>query len=118
MRTWFKHLLLAGWAVLAAWLACEWLLPGSVSAFFPVFGSLSVWTVLTLLVGPHLSPFRRLWVAGFGFLLPCLAVFGLSVVFSVRAGSSLVFVVVGLVCVLLLSAIFSFFVPVSEPVSS
>lgn len=111
MRTWVWQVLLAGWVVLAAWLACEWLVPGSVSAFVPLFAGILVWTVLTLLIGPSLPPFRRPWVAAAGLSMPCLAVVSLVAVFSVRVGSAFVFVAASLLGGLAIAFIPAFFLP-------
>ncbi len=109
MRAWLRQFLLAGWVVLAAWLACEWLLPGSVSAFVPLFAGVLAWTALTLLLGPSLPPFRRPWFAGVGLALPCFAALSLAFVFLVRAGSTFVFVLVSLLSLLVAAFVPTFF---------
>lgn len=111
MRAWLRQFLLAGWVVLAAWLACEWLVPGSVSAFVPFFAGVLIWTVLTLLLGPLLPPFRRSWFAVGGLAFPCLAVLSLAFVFSVRVGSTFVFALVSLVGLLVAAFVPAFFLP-------
>ncbi len=106
MYAWIRQVLLAGWVVLAAWLACEWLVPGSVSAFVPLFGGILAWMAVTLLIGPSLPPFRRQWVAAVGLAVPCFAVLSLLLVFSIRADSTFVYATVSL-----LGALVAAFVP-------
>ncbi len=111
MHAWIRQVLFAGWALLAAWLGCEWLVPGSVSAFVPLFAGILAWTVLTLLVGPFLPPFRRPWAAAAGLAVPCAAVLLLLSVFSIRADAAVAFGASALLGALALAFVPAVFLP-------
>ena len=83
-------MLLAMWALVLACLSLEWLLPGSVSSLFPVFGSVSVLFVITLLSAPFFDLVRRAWLARVLGSLIVIKVIILLVFFAQRQNSSLI----------------------------
>lgn len=90
MSIWIKQVLLALWAFVLLCLAFEWLLPGSVSSLFPVFGVVFIAFLVTLAsanIGPGT---QRAWLVRSLGLMTIVGVLAFLAVFAQRQGSSLV----------------------------
>ena len=89
MPAFLRHAFLALVCAAAGLLACEWLLPGSVSSRLPVFALAGAAMAAVLAGAACLRPARR-WAAFLGFLLLVVPVFLLGIAFLKRAPSPLV----------------------------
>ena len=90
MSIWIKQVLLALWAFVLLCLAFEWLLPGSVSSLFPIFGGMFVVFLVTLIGAEIGSKRQKVWTARLLGSLALAGGIGVLVVFAQRQGSSLV----------------------------
>lgn len=113
-RAWLRHLLLATWILLLAWLMIEWLLPGTISAELPIFVLVFIAIFFTLLFGPLMTRWQSRIGAALGFMIPLVAAMIGVIFFVMREESNLMKLATALTIGLGGITLFSFMLTIKE----